>query len=380
MAPRREIVFLVNPLAGLGGPLGYKGTDEELGRRLLLEARGEPPAYRRARVFLERLARLECVDTVYTAPRMGLELVREYGMKARSIYEPSEWPTRSRDTYEAVKRGLEAGARIVVFVGGDGTARIVYDAVRDAGLLDETVVIGVPAGVKMYSAVFAVRPSEAAHVLCDYVSGKAGVCEAEVMDIDEEAFRRNVLSVRLYGIMRVPCSPGMVGASKQPSPSTSEEEENKKGIARYVVERYVSECTLIVLGPGTTTAAIAREMGVPKTLLGVDVYHGRRVVALDVNEEELYRILAAHPGRKIVILSPIGGQGFILGRGNQQISPRIVRLVGPENIIVVATRGKMRSLGWRLRVDTGDEEVDNMLRGYRRVIIDYNEEAMVRVE
>ena len=380
MPGRREIVFVVNPVAGLGGPLGYKGTDEELGRRLLLTMETEPPAYRRARQFISALAKLGCIERVYTAPRLGYELLRDYGLGAEVVYEPPEWPTRSRDTYETVIRGLERGARIVVFVGGDGTARIVYDAVRDAGLLDETVVLGVPAGVKMYGSVYAVRPAEAARVLCDYIEGRGDTCEAEVMDIDEEAFRRNELRARLYGIVRVPCSPAMVGSSKQPSPSTGEEEENKKAIARYIVERYVRECTIIVLGPGTTTAAIAREMGVPKTLLGVDVYHGRRVIALDVNEETLYRILSEHRGRKVIIVSPIGGQGFILGRGNQQISPRIVRLVGPENIIVVATRSKMQGLGWRLRVDTGDPEVDKLLQGYRRVVVDYNEEVMVRVE
>ena len=380
MQRRREIVFVVNPVAGLGGPLGYKGTDEELGRRILLNVKTEPPAYRRAKQFVSTLARLGCIDRAYTAPRLGYEILREYGIEAEEVHVPREWPTRSQDTYETVVRGLEKGARIVVFVGGDGTARIVYDAIRDLGLLEETTVLGIPAGVKMYGSVYAVRPTEGARALCDYIEGRGGTCEAEVMDIDEDAFRRNELRVRLYGVVRVPCSPAMVGSSKQPSPSTSEEEENKRAIARYIVERYVRECTVIVLGPGTTTAAIAREMGVPKTLLGVDVYHGRRVIALDVNEETLYRILLQHPGRKVIIVSPIGGQGFILGRGNQQISPRIIRLVGPENIVVVATRSKMQSLGWRLRVDTGDPEVDKLLQGYRRVVIDYNEEAIVRVE
>lgn len=377
---RREIVFVVNPVAGLGGPLGYKGTDEELGRRLLERLAGEPPAYRRARLFAESLSGLGCVEVAYTAPRLGYEILRDAGIAAEVVYEPPEWPTRSRDTYETVRRGLERGARIVVFVGGDGTARIVYDAIRDAGLLNEVVVLGVPAGVKMYGSVYAVRPREGARVLCDYIEGGSGLCDAEIMDIDEDAFRRNELRAKLYGIVRSPCSKLMVGSSKQPSPSTLEEEENKRGIARYIVERYVRECTMIVLGPGTTTAAIAKELGLPKTLLGVDVYHGRSVVALDVDEEKLYRLLSSHPGRKLVIVSPIGGQGFILGRGNQQISPRIVRLVGPENIIVVATRSKMQSLGWRLRVDTGDPALDEALRGYRRVVIDYNEEAMVRVE
>ncbi len=376
----QRILFIINPIAGLGGPLGLRGTDEALGRRLLLERRVTPPAYVRGRRFLDMLSRLGCLDTLYTARWMGEELVREAGLHTIRVYEPPEWPTRSQDTFEAVRRGVEEyGVDTVVFVGGDGTSRLVYDALRASGRPD-VVMIGVPAGVKMYGGIYAVTPEDAARALCALRRGEASVCEAEVMDIDEEAFRRNELRARLYGIARTVCGPGMVGTSKQPSPSSTEEEENKRAIARYVAERYFQECTLVVLGPGTTTAAIARMLGLPKTLLGVDVYHGKRVVALDVDEETLYRIVSSHTGRKVIIVTPIGGQGFILGRGNQQISPRVVRVVGPENIVVVATWGKMRSLGGRLRVDTGDPELDRVLRGYRRVIVDYGEELIARVE
>ncbi len=377
---RRRLLLVVNPVAGLGGPLGLKGTDEDVGRRLLLSLRSEPPAYIRARRFLASLQRL-CGDevVVLTARRLGYELAREAGLSVNLVYEPTVWPTRSIDTFNAVVKGLAHNPDLIVFVGGDGTARLVYDAMRASGVEDKPM-LGVPAGVKMYSGVYAVRPEEGAQLACRYLRGEAGTCEAEIMDIDEDAFREGRLVARLYGVARVPCGPELVGVSKQPSPASGEEEENKEAIARYVLEEYVKPCTLLILGPGTTTAAIARLMGVPKTLLGVDVYHDRRPVALDVDEAELYKLVSSHPGRKLIVLTPIGGQGFILGRGNQQVSPRVVRVVGPENIIVVATRSKLRSLGGRLRVDTGDPELDALLRGYRRVIIDYGEEAVVRVE
>ncbi len=377
---QRKLLLVVNPVAGLGGPLGLKGTDEETGRRLLLSLKGEPPAYTRARRFLLAMRR-RCGDevVVLSARRLGYELAIEAGFRVSLVYEPPEWPTRSTDTFNAVVEGLKRNPALVVFVGGDGTARLVYDAMMANGAGDKPV-LGVPAGVKMYSGVYAVRPEEGAQLVCKYIRGEASTCEAEIMDVDEVAFREGRLVARLYGVARVPCGSELVGVSKQPSPAGAEEEENKEAIARYVLEEYVKPCTLLILGPGTTTAAIARLMGVPKTLLGVDVYHNGQPIALDVDEAKLYKLVKGYQGKKLIVVTPIGGQGFILGRGNQQISPRVVRAVGLENIIVVATRGKMRSLGGRLRVDTGDPELDAVLRGYRRVIIDYGEEVVARVE
>ncbi len=372
-----KLLFIVNPVAGLGGPLALKGTDEEFGRNLLL--RGvKPVSYERARRFLNALRALGLDVELITAKYLGYELAVEQGLKARMIYEPPVWPTRARDTVEAVRRGLEEEPELIVFAGGDGTAIVIADAM---GGKRSTPLLGVPAGVKMYSGVFAANPVAAAYAVHEYFSGRASLCDAEIMDIDEEAFRRNLLRVKLHAIVKTICSRYTVSVTKQPSPSTSEEEENKIAIARYVVENYVKHCTLLVLGPGSTVAAIARVLGKPKSLLGVDVYHNDSVVALDVNEEKLYDIVRNHKGRKLLVVTPIGGQGFIFGRGNQQISPRILKLFDINNeVLIVATRSKIRQLGYRLRVDTGDTELDQKLRGYRKVLIDYNEFSVARVE
>ncbi len=375
---RRKILLVVNPVAGLGGPLALKGTDEETGRKLLLRG-AESVSYTRARLFLRTLKRLEPGIEIITGRYMGYELSLEEGFRSVNVYNPPEWPTRSSDTLKLVERGLRENPDIVVFVGGDGTARLVADALRSHGA--SIPMLGVPAGVKMYSSVYAVNPQAAALALVEYLSGKAGLCDAEIMDIDEDAFRRGRLSARLYAIVKSICSRHMVGSSKQPSPSTLEEEENKLAIARYVVENFVKECTLLVLGPGTTVAAIARVLNTPKTLLGVDVYHGSHPLELDVDEAKLYSLVASHKGRKLLIVTPIGGQGFILGRGNQQISPRVLKLFNlDEELLIIATRSKMRQLRNRLRVDTGDEEVDKRLRGYRKVLVDYNEFIVARIE
>ena len=377
-----KICFVVNPLAGIGGPLGLKGSDGEAGLEALRRgARLVAPS--RAREFVAEARRIGVLDEVVVLTANGLmgedELRSEGYQSPIIVYRYETFPTRAEDTKKTVTNCLREGAELIVFVGGDGTARDVLSALERAGSTD-TPLLGVPGGVKMYSSVFAENPRAAAHVLREWLENPS-TCEAEILDIDEEAFRRGKLRVRLYGYARTPCSRFLVGSSKQPSPGTPDEEENKEAIARYVVEN-MEHCTLYVLGPGSTTAKIAEVMKAPKTLLGVDVYHNGRLVADDVDEETLYNIVSDHVkrgGRVKIIVSPIGGQGYILGRGNQQISPRIIRLVGKENIIVIATRSKIARLR-KLRVDTGDPELDKGLRGYIRVVVDYGEEYVMRVE
>lgn len=379
---KRRVCFLVNPLAGIGGPLALKGSDGEAGLEALRRG-ARLVAPERARVFLRSLppAARRRVLFLTAGGLMGLEEARAEGVEARVVYEPRGWPTTPLDTVEAVRACVGEGAELVVFVGGDGTARDVVRGLAEAGAA-ELPVLGVPGGVKMYSSVFASSPAAAAAALAEWLEGRASRCRAEVMDIDEEAFRRGVLRVRLYGYAYTLCSGYMVGSSKQVL-TGYDEEENKHAIARYVAEN-MEECTLYVLGPGTTVKAVAEELGVPKTELGVDVVHNGHVVALDVDEETLYRLVAEHRrrgGRVRIVVSPIGGQGFILGRGNQQISPRVLRAAGgKEALIVLATEAKLASTGRRLRVDTGDEELDRMLSGYIRVVTDYGVEEVVPVE
>ncbi len=378
----KKICFVINPLAGIGGPLGLKGSDGEAGLEALQRgARLIAPS--RAREFIAEAKRTGVLDKVVLLTANGLmgedELRSEGYQSPLIVYKYESFPTKAEDTKRTVTNCLREGAKLVVFVGGDGTARDILSALERFRNTDIPL-LGVPGGVKMYSSVFAENPRAAAHVLHEWLENPA-TCEAEVLDIDEEAFRRGELRVRLYGYARTPCSRFLVGSSKQPSPATPDEEENKEAIARYIVES-MEHCTLYVLGPGSTTAKIAELMRAPKTLLGVDVYHNGRLIASDVDEKTLYNIVSNHVkrgGKAKIIVSPIGGQGYILGRGNQQISPRIVRLVGKENIIVIATRSKIARLR-KLRVDTGDSKLDRDLRGYIRVVVDYGEEYVMKVE
>jgi predicted polyphosphate/ATP-dependent NAD kinase len=343
--------LIVNPIAGMGGRVGLKGTD---GAAMVERARAlgaTPIAPVRA-------------DAV------------EGALRAAGISVSRVMPASTAGTRDAAAGFVADGADLIAFVGGDGTARDVCAAIGTA-----VVALGVPSGVKMHSGVFATGPGAAADAAIAWLGSAARrTREAEVVDIDEDAVREGRMDVRLYGVLRVPDAPGRIQALK--AGAAAVEEAELVGLAAEVVAR-LTPGSLVVLGPGTTTRAVAAALRVDGSLLGVDVLEvgpDRRggIVARDVGEAQL---LAALHGREAwAVLSPTGGQGFLLGRGNQQFSPAVLRAIGPERLIVAATPSKLAALGTNpLYVDTGDATLDGGFAGHRRVITGRGREAVVRV-
>ena len=229
----------------------------------------------------------------------------------------------------------------------------------------------------MHSSVFAVNTKAAAKMAMGFLWGELPLREAEVMDVDENAFREGRVSSRLYGYLLTPYEPYLIQGAKMASPITESELRNQAAVAIYIIETMKPDVAYIV-GPGTTTRTIGDLLDAKKTLLGVDIFCNKKLVAKDVNEKQTLEKIKGKTAQ--VIVTPIGGQGFIFGRGNQQISPEVIRRVGLDNIIVVATEGKLRSLK-SLRVDTGDPNLDDALRARNlKVVTDYKTEYMMRVE
>jgi predicted polyphosphate/ATP-dependent NAD kinase len=355
----KKIGFLINPIAGMGGAVGLKGTD---GKREEAIFRGAvPQAKNRAEITLKALKNNQDLTFLVPSGEMGENALKETTPgRIQVISYPGEDST-AMDTKIAAQRFLEEGVDLILFCGGDGTARDIFDIVgRNVPLL------GIPAGVKMYSGVFAINPTIAAEIVKKFEIQL--LRDSEVMDVDEEAYRTGELKTYLYGIARVPSLAGKTQVSKQIY-EDGDEERAKKEIARFINEIMIPD-VLYILGAGTTTESIARVIGLSKTLLGVDTIKNRKMVAMDLDEKSLWALLKDGQEAKI-FLSPIGAQGFILGRGNQQISARIVKRVGIRNIIVVATPHKLRETPL-LYVDSGDPLLDKdfgdsvqVISGYR---------------
>ena len=364
-----RIGLIVNPIAGMGGRVGLKGTDGEaaLARARELHATREAPA--RAVQALEVLASAAGDIGILTCPGdMGEDEARAAGLSPAVILASAAGPTTAADTRRAAREMARRSVDLLLFAGGDGTARDILDAVGD-----KTATLGIPAGVKIHSAVFGATPREAGRAALAFVrDGTTATRMAEVMDVDEDAARRGVAAARLYGYLQVPDDTARLQAAKDGGVESSEGAVSALAAA---VAAIMQPGVTYVMGPGSTMAAAMDELDLEATLLGVDVVKDRRLLASDAGERQVLDLVVGADAR--IVVTPIGGQGHILGRGNQQISPQVVRSVGLDNIIVAATRDKLASIQGRpLLVDTGDPTLDSDLAGYTRVITAPNNYAI----
>lgn len=350
-----------------------KGTDGSETLEEALRRGATPVAPKRTEEALTELqTHRKFVEILTASGQMGEEEAIASGFTPTIVQEVPRQKTTAQDTKKTAQILAEKPVDLLLFTGGDGTARDLLDVIDS-----KVPVLGIPAGVKMHSSVFAINPSHAAKVVIRYLLGEIPIKQAEVMDVDEKHFRAGRLSARLYGYMNVPQEPLFMQGIKTATPQTENEVEQQRAIAKHVTEEM--GCELYVLGPGTTVKAIADMIGVEKTLLGVDVVQTKRLIAKDVGDRGLLELIQDRPAK--IVVTPIGGQAYIFGRGNQQISPAVIRAVGRENIIVVATRSKLLGLPHRrLLVDTGDRDLDEEMRGYIRVITDYREETVMKID
>lgn len=356
--------FLVNPIAGMGGPVGLKGTDGLLPEARIRGAVARAPVRAKETLGLLKDAPFRFLTC---SGSMGGDILREAGISgAQVVYSSRQAATSAKDTWEACRIFLSKGTDLILFCGGDGTARDVYDAIGN-----RIPILGIPAGVKMYSAVFSVTPAAAAEILLQQGPGSFSlpIRDAEIVDVDEGAYRRGELRTRLYGIARSPYLPGLVQGTKAVF-EDRDDDRARDGIALFLSE--VMEGTpetLYILGPGSTTGAIARRFGLEKTLLGFDAIYKGRIVGRDLNEASLLALLDKHVSVRLVV-SVIGAQGAVLGRGTQQVSPTVLRRIGIPQVIVVATPHKLSETPI-LFLDTGDPGLDAGFGEFIQVITGY---------
>lgn len=416
------IGVLVNPVAGVGGSAGLSGSDGADIQQLALNLGAKPRATSRMVLALGELAARQPGLTVLTAGgSMGEDAVREAGLEATVVYraacdrataaetavpgatapgatapeataqettapETTAVTTTAADTRAAVAALVEGGATLVLFAGGDGTARDVAAALSNLALAHPDVItstgaetvaaLGVPSGVKMYSGVFAVAPRAAGSTAAAWIDGTVPTILRDVLDIDEEALRVERVAARLFGSMRVPVIAGRTQARK--SSTLAGEHQAILAAARGAVNQ-LDEHGTYAIGPGGTMQEVARLLGYAKGPLGVDIVRPADLAAAlaageapeplmrNASEREIARF-ARRGGLKLVV-SIIGGQGFVLGRGNQQLGREVLSKLEPGDLIVVAPDQKLIDLrGQPLLIDTGDDEIDTRFTGIVRVV------------
>ncbi len=368
----KKVGFIVNPVAGIGGSVGLKGSDgidiqEEAWKRGAIKKSGF-----KALECLKVLLQYEEEIVIYTAPgEMGESVLAELGIKAE-IVGKVDFPSKASDTESIAAQIAKLGIDVFLFAGGDGTARNVCASIG------ETIpVIGIPAGVKIHSAVYATSPSAAGKALMACLQTKVSTRSAEVMDIDENEYRSGRLQAKLYGYMSVPILRGVI---QNPKATSHNNVDDVGGICEEIKDRIKKEAEgqCFLFGAGSTVTSIEKELGLPGALLGIDAFLNGEMIGNDLREEDLLKITKQYPCK--LIITVIGGQGHIFGRGNQQLSPQVIKQIGLDNIWVVATASKIYSLpDQSLYVDTSDVELDSQLRGYRRVIVGWQECLVCKV-
>lgn len=371
----KKLGLIVNPIAGMGGRVGLKGSDgnEILKKAKEMGAQAEAPE-RTIKALMSVVPLKDSIEVVTYPYDMGEEEAITCGIAPKVIGHIKREKTDANDTFKAARKMEQLAVDLLLFAGGDGTARDIYRAVGD-----RIPALGIPTGVKMHSAVFAISPKYAGEIARDFLEGNSlgiRLTEGEVMDIDEAAFRNNQVSARLYGYLKIPFKENRLQCPK--SGGCAGEKEALASIATDVVNNMEDDC-LYIVGTGTTTRAVMQKLGLPNTLLGVDAVLNYQLVGSDLNESQLLEVIKDKSTK--IIVGVIGGQGYIFGRGNQQISAEVIKKVGKEGIIVLATLDKITTLkGAPLLVDTGDKKIDKHLSGYMKVISGLGERIVLKVE
>ncbi|MCG7542999.1 ATP-NAD kinase family protein [Pseudoalteromonas sp. MM17-2] len=369
---RFKLGLIVNPLAGLGGAVALKGSDGAQTAAKAIALGAEPKANLRTRAALEQLLAYREQLCIYTVnDSMGEQVAKELGFDVEVVYH-SERSTTAQDTELAAKALQAIGVDLLLFAGGDGTARNICHAIDDT-----LPALGIPAGCKIHSGVYAITPKAAGRVVEMLVKGElVTLSESDVMDIDEQAFRQGAVRAKRYGELRVPSELRYVQAVKNAG-GKEVDELVLADIAAFVVSE-MDEQYQYIMGSGSTVAAVMEEMGLENTLLGVDLVQDQALIGQDMTAQQLLSAVEQAPTKLVITL--IGGQGHLFGRGNQQLSPALIRAIGKDNIIVVATKSKLQALQGRpLVCDTGDSELDDELSGYIQITTGFNDHVLYAV-
>lgn len=368
----KKIGLIINPLAGIGGSAALKGSDGEHIVKEALRRGAVPRAELRSLEAVKKLLPYSSSFKLITGQAgMGENVAEEAGFYPEIIPIKDPGKTSAEDTAYVAEQMLEAGVDLLLFAGGDGTACDICTVLKD-----QICVLGIPAGVKIHSAVFAVSPAAAGEIAVSFIKGDVRKERlAEVVDIDEEEYRQERLNSKLKGYMRIPDAFRQLQGVK--AGSSRSEAVVQDGMAEYLVKRMEDDNAYLICA-GTTCRPVKQRLGFSGSLLGVDAWERGQLIGEDLTEKD---ILELGRNREFhLIISPVGGQGFILGRGNQQISPEVLKRIDKKNITILATSEKLCQLrGAPLLLDTGDTETNRLFSGYYRIITAYGEESVYKV-
>ncbi len=373
-----KIGFLVNPIAGMGGKVGLKGTDGVIDQAKNLGAKPISPdkALETLEEYISKYSQNDDIQWLTCSKIMGYnELLKAGAKKIQVVYNYNNGKTSSDDTKNVCEIFLNKKVGLILFCGGDGTARDIVSIIRD-----NIPILGIPSGVKMHSGVFGINTTATAKILHEFVNNRLTIGDVDIMDLDEERYRKGEWNIKLFSVAKGIVEPTYVQVGKSIFESVSDN-AIKDELAEHIEDDIKENPDFLYLfGSGGTINYLADKLGLKNTLLGIDAYYNGKIIGSDLNEKDILRLINKYPKTK-VILSPIGAQGFIIGRGNLQLSPEVIRKIGINNIIVVSTPSKLASTPL-IRVDSGDKNLDKMFydHEFMMVVIGYRLSRVVKIQ
>ncbi|MFE3845825.1 ATP-NAD kinase family protein [Thermoplasmatota archaeon] len=375
---KTKIGFIINPISGMGGRVGLKGTDGVFEEALKLGAKRISPLKAKSMLdyYFSHYSKNDKIKWLTCSKKMGEEELKKAGLNdIEIVYKLKKEKTNSLDTKKACKKMLENNVDLILFCGGDGTARDIYHIIGD-----KTPMLGIPSGVKMHSGVFGINTEATAKMLHEFVNHRLVIGEVEILDVDEKLYRKGEWKIRFFGTAKGIVEPTFVQVGKTVYESIDDSDIKNELTEHIEDEMEKFNDFLFLFGPGGTIDYILNKLGYKNSILGIDAIYNKKLVGKDLNEEKILDLLKIFKKIKLV-LSPIGAQGFILGRGNLQLSPKIIRKIGINNIIVISTPSKLISTPV-IRVDTGDKNLDNIFKKeeFIMVVIGYRLSRVVKFE
>ncbi len=373
-----KLGFVINPYAGIGGAVALKGSDGQAIVEQALSRGALPQAQKRASAAMQKLTVdrgvLSGASILTAAGNMGEDVLRALDLPCEIVYQ-GEQQSSAADTKNVIRLFVRQHVDLIVFAGGDGTARDVLDVLSRE--FDSSIpVVGIPAGVKIHSAVYAVTPTHAGELIQLLLAGEPmSLRESQVMDLDEDAFREGHVDAKCYGYLSVPIDDTRMQLIKQGG--LNHEDITLQDIASDIIE-IMEPDVFYLIGSGSTTAEIMQQLSLPNTLLGIDIVYNQQLLVSDADEQHILKTIGSQSAK--IVVTTIGGQGHVFGRGNQQLSAKVIRQVGRENIIIIASNEKLRSLDKRPMIsDTGDTDLDEQLAGLYPVVTGYQQKTLYKL-
>ena len=372
-----KIGFIINPIAGMGGRVGLKGTDGVIDEAIKLGAIEISPkkAELTLKEYKKKYLKNEKIKWFTCSNKMGEKELKNAGFNnLEIIYQYKREKTNFEDTQKACKEMIKHNLDLILFCGGDGTARDIFNIIGD-----KIPLLGIPAGVKMHSGVFGVNTDATAKILYEFVKKRLVIGEVEILDVDEKLYRKGEWKIRFFGSAKGIIEPTFIQLGKTVYESISDN-EIKIELSEHIedeIKKYYDY--LFLFGPGGTIDYIAKKLGYDNTILGIDAIYQDKLIGKDLNEKKIIKLFKKYNKIKL-ILSPIGSQCFILGRGNLQLSPKIIKKIGINNLIIISTPSKLISTPI-IRVDTGDKKLDNTFKKeeFIMVVIGYKLSRVVKI-